>query len=110
MNINIREFKRVSIISVEGRIDSNTAAEFEEAVENTLTNTGSNLIFDLSKVDFLSSSGLRVMVTARKNSQSKGGEFSLCCLSTQARESLSIAGLDVLFQIYPDRETAIGSY
>jgi len=110
VNINIREFKRVSVLTVEGRIDSNSAAEFEEAVESILANTGRNVILDLSKVDFLSSSGLRVLVTARKNAESKGGNFSLCSLSAQARESLTIAGLDILFQIYPDRETAIGSY
>jgi anti-sigma B factor antagonist len=110
VNINIREFKRVSIMTVEGRIDSNTAAEFEDSVESALSNADGNLIFDLSKVDFLSSSGLRVLVTANKKSKSKSGELSICCLSKQARESLTIAGLDVLFQIYPDRETAIGSY
>ncbi len=109
MNISVREFKRVSVIAVKGRIDSNTALEFEESVEKVLSGS-SNLIFDASGVDFLSSSGLRVLVTARKKAQSKGGEFSLCALSEQARESLVIAGLDVLFTIYPDRETAIGSY
>jgi anti-sigma B factor antagonist len=109
VNISVRDFKRVSVIFVEGRVDSNTALEFEEAVETALAGS-SNLIFDASDVDFLSSSGLRVLVTARKKAQAKGGEFSLCALSDQARESLAIAGLDVLFTIYTDRETAIGSY
>lgn len=109
MKTDTRTYKRVSVIAVEGRIDSNTAADFETAVENALSENP-NLIFDASSVDFLSSSGLRVLVTARKKAKSRGGEFSLCSLSDQARDSLSIAGLDVLFTIHPDRESAIGAY
>jgi len=108
--INIREFRRVALVAVEGRIDSASAVEFEASIENVFKNVGKNIILDLSNVDFLSSSGLRVLVTARKSAEARGGELSLCNPSKHSADSLKISGLDILFKVYPDRELAIGSY
>ena len=110
MNINIREFRRVALVAVEGRIDSATSGDFETSIQNVLENVGKNIILDLSAVDFLSSSGLRVLVTTRKSAETKGGELSLCSPSKHSADSLKISGLDILFKVYPDRELAIGSY
>ena len=61
-------------------------------------------------VEFLASAALRVMVTARKVVQEGGGDLVIAQPSQRVTDTLDIAGLDVLFTTYPDRETAIGSY
>jgi anti-sigma B factor antagonist len=110
VKIETQEHKRVAVVTVEGRIDSATAGEFEDAL-NELTKQGkNNIVLDLSEVDFISSAGLRVLVTARKAVKSAGGDIVFADSSDQVLETLEIAGLDVLYEQFPDRETAVGSF
>jgi anti-sigma B factor antagonist len=110
VQIDTQEHKRVVVVTVEGRIDSATAGEFEDALNEFTQQGKNNIVLDLSDVDFISSAGLRVLVTARKAVKGAGGEVVFANSSEQVLETLEIAGLDVLFQQYPDRETAVGSF
>lgn len=110
MQIETQEHKRVVVVTVEGRIDSATAGEFEDALNEFTQQGKNNIVLDLSDVDFISSAGLRVLVTARKAVKGAGGEIVFANSSEQVLETLEIAGLDVLFDQYPDRETAVGSF
>lgn len=110
MEIQTTEHKRTSVMTVKGRIDSATATDFENVVKELIDKGVSNLILDFSEVDFLSSAGLRVMVTARKALRGAGGDLVLANPSERVVETLDIAGLDVLFEVFPDRETAVGSF
>jgi anti-sigma B factor antagonist len=110
MDIQTQEHKRVVVVSVAGRIDSATAGEFEDTLNEFTQQGKNNIVLDLSDVDFISSAGLRVLVTARKAVKSSGGEIVFAESSEQVLETLEIAGLDVLFEQYPDREAAVGSF
>jgi anti-anti-sigma factor len=104
------EYKRVSVVSVTGRIDSATARDFESEL-NDLTSKGkNNIVLDLGEVDFISSAGLRVLVTTRKAVRSAGGNLVLADPSERVKETLEIAGLDVLFDEFEDREAAVASF
>ena len=110
MEISTKEFKRVVVVEIKGRIDSAAAPEFESALKE-LTEAGrKKLILDMMGVEFLASAALRVMVTARKVVQEGGGDLVIAQPSQRVTDTLDIAGLDVLFTTYPDRESAIGSY
>lgn len=110
MEIVSKEYKRVVALTVTGRIDSANAAEFEEELSKLTQSGKNNLVLDLSGVQFISSAGLRVLVTARKAVKSAGGDIRLASPSAEVVETLKIAGLDVLFESYPDREAAIASF
>jgi anti-sigma B factor antagonist len=110
MEIQINDHKRVSVVAITGRVDGSTAGEFEAAL-TSLTDAGKfNIILDMSDVDFVSSAGLRVLVNTRKVVNSAGGKILLAEPSQQVIDTLDIAGLDVLFEQFEDRETAIGTF
>jgi anti-sigma B factor antagonist len=109
VEIQVTEHKRVHVVEVRGRIDSSTASDFDQTVMDLIEQGKKNLVLDLSEVEFLSSAGLRTMVSARKAVQ-PGGAIRLAGPSQRVKDTLEIAGLDVLFETYPDRESAVGSY
>ncbi|MFP3853810.1 MAG: STAS domain-containing protein [Anaerolineales bacterium] len=109
MDISTTDHKRVTVVEVSGRIDSNTASEFDETIQHLINSGNKNLVLYLSDVEFLSSAGLRTMVSARKAIQGSG-EITLAKPSQRVVDTLEIAGLDVLFKTFPDRESAIGYY
>ena len=59
-------------IALEGRLDTTTAPELEAELKMSLDNVNS-LIFDLDKLDYISSAGLRVLLSAQKIMSKKGG-------------------------------------
>jgi anti-sigma B factor antagonist len=109
VEITTTEYKRVTVVEVSGRIDSGTASEFDQAIMDLIAGGQSNLVLDLSMVEFLSSAGLRTLVSARKSIQGSG-EITLANPSQRVIDTLDIAGLDVLFKSFPDRESAVGYY
>lgn len=108
MEINTTEYKRVTVIEVSGRVDSSTASRFDEHVMGIIEAGQKNIVFDMAEVEFLSSAGLRTLVSARKAVQ-PSGMIMLAQPSQRVTDTLEIAGLDVLFETFPDRESAVGS-
>ncbi len=59
------------IVTVEGRLDTTTSPELSKELDNFLDNIN-KLIFDFSKLEYISSSGLRVLLSAQKAMRSRG--------------------------------------
>jgi anti-sigma B factor antagonist len=110
LNIGIEKHRRVDVISVTGRIDSNSAREFDAALKGVLESSRHNIVLELAQVDYMSSAGLRAMVVALRECKKKGGDVRLGPLSERVSEVLSLAGLDSLFQVYKDTTAAVGSF
>ena len=110
MEINVQGYKRVTVVTVTGRIDSVTYSEFENVLQAELEQGKVNIALDFSGVEFISSAGLRVLVNARKTVKNAGGRIVIAQPSQQVTETLEIAGLEVLFEQFPDRETAIAAF
>jgi anti-anti-sigma factor len=102
MEISEENAGTVLIASVTGRLDSTTSREFGERLE-ALTATRKKLILDLSGVDFVTSAGLRAVLTIVKKMKFGGGVLALCAVQPQVREILDITGLAPMMDIYPTR-------
>ena len=95
MVVNVTEKEGKIIIAPEGKIDSNTAPEFEKAVFDAVTDT-SNVIADLEKLEFMSSAGLRVFLALQKL-VSKNGSLKVRNVSDNIIEVFEITGfIDIL--------------
>jgi anti-sigma B factor antagonist len=110
LDIERQSMKRVDLITVSGRVDSSTSSELEEALEESINSGTHNLVLDLSGVDYLSSAGLRALVSALRTCKKKGGDVLIAAPSERVQDVLGLAGLDVLFTSYDDVIAAVGSF
>ena len=84
------------ILSPEGMLDTANAPAFEDAVDSATAET-ENLIIDFTKVEYISSSGLRVLLKAQKKMSSKNGSLILKNVSETVDEVLDVTGFkDIL--------------
>ena len=72
MTINKTMNGNALTIALEGRLDTTTAPELERALKESLDGA-QELIMDFSKLDYISSAGLRVLLSAHKTMRTKGG-------------------------------------
>lgn len=71
MNINIKKENDATIIELAGRLDTTTAPELEKAI-NAEGEELKSLVLDFNGVDYISSAGLRVLLTAQKKMNAQG--------------------------------------
>ena len=109
MNINVSVHDNVTLMEVSGRIDSMNANQLGEALSNEIDNGHLQMVLDLANVEYMSSAGLREIVSALKKVRGKG-DLRIAQPSHRVREVLEMAGLDGIFQIYPTQAGAVGSY
>jgi len=107
MKTTINEEDQISLLEVEGRLDASTAREFDEAVK-VLSSSGreGKIVVDLARLEFISSAGLRSLLTLAKTCQKVSRKLSFCSLNTMVAEVFKISGFYSIFSIYPDRAAA----
>jgi len=96
-----------TVIEPSGRIDSTTAKEFEQLIAPPLVAGSHRLVVDLSGLEYISSAGLRVFLTAAKQCKSAGGALTLCSASDGVREVFEISGFSSLFGLHDSVEAAV---
>ena len=110
MNIDVRDSGSVKVVAVDGRLDTTNYNELE-AVVNKLINEGvKDVVFDLSALEYISSSGLRVMLLTLKKTSAAGGKLILCNMKEGIREIFEISGFTTIFSIMPDMNDALNQF
>lgn len=109
LTISVEAMKRVQLITAVGRVDSNTAAQLEDALKAGMKHSH-NLVLDLSGVTYMSSAGIRALVATLRECKKNYGDVRLANVSSRVAEVLSLAGLDSLFQTFDDTTSAVGSF
>ena len=88
-------------IAPHGRLDAVTVPSLEAVVDEHLAAGHVRLIIDLAGVTYISSSGLRALLRARRQAQAGGGDVALCDMSARVTEVFDMIGFNNLFQIFP---------
>lgn len=87
---------------VAGRIDTITSAEFENAVMKAFESEKQAIILDCTKLDYISSSGLRVFLLLQKKAKASAVALNVCGLNPSIKEIFDISGFSGIFNILSD--------
>ncbi len=111
MVINTRQFKRVDLVELGGRIDSNIAADLEGAFSVLMEAQRFRIIVDMQDLEYISSRGLRALISTLKQTRRwNRGDLRLCNVPPRISGVLDMAGLTPLFKIYDNTVDAVGSF
>ena len=99
----------VAIVRLAGRLDSSSAQPAEASFTQVLGNGTPRLAVDLSRLEYISSAGLRVLLVVAKKVQQAKGKMVLFGLVPNVREVFSVSGFDKIFAIQADADAAVAS-
>ena len=95
MKVDVKKDSENLLVNPEGRIDTVTAPEFSKAINDSMEGV-KNLIIDFEKVEYISSAGLRVLLSMQKT-MSKMGSMKLTHVSDVIMDVFNITGfVDIL--------------
>lgn len=99
----------IMILQPVGRLDINQARDFEIATNALLNGKKFNVIVDMSDVEYISSSYIRVLISLKKYVYNDDSEFRVCNPNAFCRKIIELVQLDKLVEIYPTVQDAIAS-
>ncbi len=98
-----------AVITPAGRLDSNSSVRLEKSLSIQLQQSTTWLLVDMSSVEYIASSGLKVLVSAWRRARDAGGDVVLAGMQPRIVEIFEMVGFDMLFQIYPDLHAALAA-
>lgn len=99
MEAKILERENEIVVAIEGRVDTLSAPELEEVVSPIWETGAITLVFDCEQMEYISSSGLRVVLTAHKRVAANGGKFILRNLQPAVRSVIDMTGFSRIIVI-----------
>lgn len=99
MKINIANEGNAIVARMVGRLDTAAAAEIAPDIQALAEQAAEHIILDCSELAYISSSGLRLFLTLRKESASKGGKLQVRNINADIRQIFMMTGFISLFEI-----------
>ena len=99
MKIDVKQDGEIFVVELEGRMDTNTSAEFQKEMEAYYSKEGFNMILDFDKLDFVSSAGLRVLLLIQKKSKALSGSLVIKNVKPEIQEVFDMTGFSDILNI-----------
>lgn len=107
MELTEQKTPQCMIIGINGRLDTTNYSILEKKLMEMIDNQNDRILVECSKMDYVSSSGLRILLMALKKITISKGKFVLCGLQENIREIFEISGFTNIFEIYGTQEEAL---
>ncbi len=107
--MEIRETSKegVTVVTLVGRLDELATTDVEVAFAALAEAGPERVVVDMEGVEYISSSGLRVLLMLLRAMEKKGGQLTLCSLSPFVAEVFDVSNFARLFDVRPDLRDAL---
>ena len=99
MNAMIEQLEDKFLVTLEGELDTTAAAEVEQTLQPLYTTNGKEVIIDCTKLEYIASSGLRILISILKGSKAGGSKVVLKNLNDDIKDVFKLTGFINLFEI-----------
>lgn len=99
MIFDIKEMNGAVTATVSGRLDTPAAVKAQQEIAPLLENADKEITLDCSELEYISSSGLRLFLTIRKEASTKGGKVIIQNINDEIKKVFMMTGFFNLFDI-----------
>jgi anti-anti-sigma factor len=110
MEITQRVEGDVTVVLPDGRIDTQAAEQMDQALQAAVAGGGHKIVVDMSKVEYISSAGLRSLAAVLVRCRDEGGDMKLAALNERVTRVFKIIGFDLLMSVADTPEAAIAEF
>jgi len=110
MSIAYQTIGDVEAVSLDGQLNSSNAAAVETEMLALLAKGARRVLIDFSRLDYISSAGLRVVLVVAKRLKQAGGQLVLSGMQPHIREVFDISGFLAILDVVASREEALARF
>ncbi len=91
MKITVSDVGEVKVVRMEGSLDTQTSPEAQTQITQLIDQGATKIIVNFEELDYVSSAGLRILLTTAKQLKGNGGELRICGLNGDVQDSFRFA-------------------
>lgn len=110
LDIEHEKKNNVTVVYFMGKVDTRTSPEAEKYVNGLLDEGETNILMNLGELDFISSTGLRVILSTGKKLMASNGKLTMCSPNITVNDVLKMSGFNRMFGVFDTEEEALASY
>jgi len=110
MKIDTRQVHDVTVVDMTGRLDTQTSGYAYDEMVRIAKGEAGKVVLNVNNLEYLSSAGLRVILTAAKLLQAAAGEMKICQANGVVKDVLETSGFDNLVHMYDDEKGAVAAF
>lgn len=110
--VNIKEEQRgdLIILRLKGRLDAISSPGIEKQVFDNINNGWHNMLFDFREVDYLSSAGMRMLLSTTRKLKTLSGKLVVSNVNVNVMDVLKMSGFDHVLEIVQNEEEALNKF
>ena len=109
IQVNWTRDSGVLVATPVGRVYSSDYLDWQSELESGITPDDTKLVVDFEQVPYLSSAGLRILLTTARRFTEPDHAFCVCALTRPVRKVLAASGFDALVSVYESAEEAVAA-
>lgn len=100
----------VLVLRMQGRLDAVSSPTAEKQVFDFINNGRHKILFDFAQIDYLSSAGMRMLLSVTKKLKTLSGKLVLCSVSVNVMDVLKMSGFDHVLELTKTEEDALRKF
>ncbi len=110
MTISVKTTNDVKILHYEGALDTQTSPDAQDQLTQLIEGGARKILVNFEKLEYISSAGLRVLLTAAKQLKALDGEFRVCGLNEIVKEVFDITGFMTILKVFGSESDALEDF
>lgn len=110
LNITTKTNNDTAIIYLDGHIETNSFQIFEQELNDTIKKEFYKIIINCSKLEYINSAGLGVIVGLIEEVREKNGDIKFSSMNENVSKIFDLVGFNQYFQIFDTEEQAINAF
>ena len=99
MKTTIEQLEDKFLVALEGELDTAAAAEVEQTLHPLYNSQGKDVIIDCEKLEYIASSGLRILISILKGAKAGGSKVVIKSLNDDIKNVFKLTGFISLFEM-----------
>ena len=110
MELSTHSANKIKVLLVHGDMNANTSNQVLEKLKDLIMGGNKRIVINLENLNYISSAGLRVLLSANRLIKKKEGVIHICGLNNTAKEVFEISGFDMIFKTFDSEEEALEAF
>ena len=110
IDVSSREENGVQVVEVEGKLNTGASPDLDKFLTALIEDGATNIILNLEDLDFIASTGLRVILATGKKLVGVGGKLVICNPNLVVMDVLKISGFSQMFEVFESEDDALASF
>ena len=110
MDFTVDDLGDVRTVRIAGNLDTQTSQGAQEQLMQLIDNGATKVLVDFEDLNYISSSGLRMLLVAAQQLADTSGQLRICSPNTMVREVFDTAGFSEIFSVYSSQAEALDGF